>query len=245
MFEDLSASLLELQSLLAETATFQGFLADLAGLAVRSFPNPVSSSVTLVRDGLPETVANSDDLAALADQAQYDRDLGPCLVAYRDGLEVTVVDLEKEDRFGGFPAQAATLGLRSLVALPLRSSGDAIGAFNLYSAEPGVFTDGSLVRARLLTAAAAGALEIARRMTEQSQLNEDLKTAMTSRRIIDQALGITMAKEGCDADTAFAQLRRQSQTQHRKLREIAVEIITETAGSPPVEAPVFVPAPPR
>src|SRR3954447_8821060 len=181
MFEELSASLIEMQSLLAGTATFQSFLTDLAALAVRSFPEAVSASVTLVRDGRPETVVSSDDSASEADLAQYAREEGPCLSAYSTGIEVVVDDLEAETRFGEYPAQALALGLRSLVALPLRSAGDAMGAFNLYSGKPSVFTDGSLVRARMLCAAAAGALEVARRVTEQAQLNDDLKAAMASR----------------------------------------------------------------
>jgi AmiR/NasT family two-component response regulator len=94
----------------------------------------------------------------------------------------------------------------------------------------------------MLAAAASGALEVARRLTEQAQLNEDLKAAMASRRVIDQALGITMAREGCDADTAFALLRRTSQNGHRKLREVAADLVTRTGGVPPAEAPVFQPA---
>jgi len=245
LIEELSGRFLEIQSLLAETATFRGFLSDLVALAVRSFPEKVSSSVTLMRGGQPETAVSSDELATMADQAQYGLETGPCLTAFRSGQEVIVTDLEQESRFGEYPGKAVALGLRSMVAMPLSGSGDAVGAFNVYAAEPGVFTDGSLVRARVLASVAAGAVEIARRLTEQSQLNDDLKAAMASRRIIDQALGITMAQESCDADAAFAVLRRRSQTEHRKLRDIALSIVTETAGAPPVEAPDFVPGPQR
>jgi AmiR/NasT family two-component response regulator len=93
----------------------------------------------------------------------------------------------------------------------------------------------------MLASAAAGAVEVARRLMEQSQLNEDLKAAMASRRIIDQALGITMGEEGCDADTAFSILRRRSQNEHRKLREVATDLVTKTGGVPPNDAPVFQP----
>lgn len=245
MAEDLRTSLLEMQALLSETSTFSDFLADLTELARRSFRVDVSCSITLLRDGRRDTAASSDDVATMADEAQYSGQDGPCLLALREGSEVVIDDLTTESRFGDYPGKAAALGLRSVVALPMPGNDKAVGALNLYSTQPGVFTDGTLSRARLLTAAASGALEVARRLIEQSQLNEDLKAAMASRRIIDQALGITMAREGCDADTAFAMLRRISQNEHRKLREVAVDLVTRTGGVPPSDAPVFQPARPR
>jgi GAF domain-containing protein len=242
MAEDLRKSLLEMQALLSETSTFSAFLSELTDLARRSFRVDVSCSITLVRDGRRDTAASSDDIATMADEAQYSEQEGPCLSALRDGSEVVVDDLTTETRFGDYPGKAVALGLRSVVALPLPGNAEPVGALNLYSTEPGVFTDGTLTRARLLSAAAAGAVEVARRLIEQSQLNEDLKAAMASRRIIDQALGITMAREGCDAETAFGILRRTSQNEHRKLREVAVDLVTRTGGVPPSEAPVFQPA---
>jgi AmiR/NasT family two-component response regulator len=91
----------------------------------------------------------------------------------------------------------------------------------------------------MLAAAASGAVEVARRLMEQSQLNEDLKAAMASRRFIDQALGIIMGQQSCDADTAFDLLRRTSQNSHRKLRDVAIDLVTEIGGVRPEIAPVF------
>lgn len=246
MAEELGASFLEIQDLLSETETFAEFLSDLTDLAKRSFRTEVHCSITLLRDGRRETAASSDDIATVADEAQYTEQQGPCLLALASGEEVVIDDLSTEQRFGNYPGKAEALGLRSVVALPMMPGNDAtLGALNLYAAEPGVFTDGTLTRARALASAAAGAVEVARRIVEQAQLNQDLRAAMASRRVIDQALGITMALERCDADTAFAHLRRLSQTEHRKLREIAVELVTRTGGVPPADAPVFQPAKPR
>ncbi len=239
--DGLQASLLEMQQLLVESSTFVEFLQDLTYLAARSFSEDVACSITLGEGRRIETAASSEDLARLADQEQYGAAVGPCLAAMRDVSEVVVVDLPAESRFGDYPSRAAPLGVRSIVALPLRTSENALGAMNLYSREPGVFTDGSLVRARALAAAASGAVEISRRMSEQAELNEDLKSALASRRVIDQAIGIVMARENCDADAAFGVLRRTSQNEHRKLREVAIEVVTKTGGVRPTEAPVFAP----
>src|SRR4051794_30793525 len=190
--DGLQDSLLEMQQLLVGTRTFVEFLQELTNLAARSFPEDVACSVTLGVGRRVETAASSEELARLADQEQYAAEVGPCLMAMREGTDVVVVDLSADPRFGDYPQRAAPLGIRSIVALPLRTSETSFGAMNLYSRERGVFTDGSLVRARALAAAASGGVEISRRLTEQAELNEDLKSALASRRIIDQAIGIVM-----------------------------------------------------
>jgi GAF domain-containing protein len=240
--EDLQTRFLELQGLLSETETFAEFLTDLTDLAKRSFTQDVACSITLLRDARRETAASSDDIATVADEAQYAEQTGPCLTALAEGVEVVIDDLNNEPRFLGFSGKAAALGLRSVVAVPMPGNDGPVGALNIYATEAGVFNDGALTRARMLAAAASGAVEVARRLMDQSQLNEDLKAAMASRRIIDQALGITMAHHGCDADTAFATLRRTSQNEHRKLREVAVDLVTRTGGVPPSDALVFQPS---
>ena len=58
---------------------------------------------------------------------------------------------------------------------------------------------------------------------------------MASRTIIDQAIGILMGQQRCNAAQAFAILRTASQTRNRKLRDIAADIVTSVGGplSPP------------
>jgi hypothetical protein len=54
---------------------------------------------------------------------------------------------------------------------------------------------------------------------------EDLRAAMTTRPVIDQAKGILMARHGCTADEAFAMLSQASQRENRKVRDIALAIV--------------------
>jgi len=57
-----------------------------------------------------------------------------------------------------------------------------------------------------------------------------LGEALTSRAVIDMAKGIVMAREPCGPDEAFGRLRHLSQVNHRKLRDIAQEIVDQVAG---------------
>jgi AmiR/NasT family two-component response regulator len=58
---------------------------------------------------------------------------------------------------------------------------------------------------------------------------ENLETAMESRSVIDQAIGILMAPGGRWPDEAFALLVGVSQRHNRKLREVATELVEATA----------------
>jgi AmiR/NasT family two-component response regulator len=54
---------------------------------------------------------------------------------------------------------------------------------------------------------------------------EQLRIALVSRGVIDQAKGIIMAARGIGAEAAFGILVRQSQQQNRKVRDLAEEFV--------------------
>ena len=56
----------------------------------------------------------------------------------------------------------------------------------------------------------------------------NLRQALSSRSVIDQAKGILMARHGYDADEAFAALSELSQQENVKVRDLAV-LLTEQA----------------
>lgn len=61
---------------------------------------------------------------------------------------------------------------------------------------------------------------------------KNLEIALTSNRHIAMAIGILMATQHLSADQAFDLLRSASQSQHRKLRELA-EAVLFTGHIPP------------
>ena len=56
----------------------------------------------------------------------------------------------------------------------------------------------------------------------------NMRLAMESRAVIEQAKGVLMAQRQVDADQAFEILREASQRYNRKLRDIAVGIVEGT-----------------
>jgi hypothetical protein len=58
-----------------------------------------------------------------------------------------------------------------------------------------------------------------------------LQTALDSRVVIEQAKGITAARELISPDEAFRRIRRQARSGRRKLHDLAAEIVSTTSKS--------------
>lgn len=55
--------------------------------------------------------------------------------------------------------------------------------------------------------------------------NENLRSALDSRVIIEQAKGAVSARCGVDPDVAFEMLRGLALSQHREIHEFAAEVV--------------------
>jgi hypothetical protein len=65
-----------------------------------------------------------------------------------------------------------------------------------------------------------------------------MRTAMASRAVIEQAKGILMLIAGCSEQVAFEVLTHISSTTHRKVRDLAVAITESACGRAPLPADV-------
>ena len=57
-----------------------------------------------------------------------------------------------------------------------------------------------------------------------------LRTAMASRAVIEQAKGVLMLLTGCGDERSFDLLTHISSHTHRKVREVAAELVSSAAG---------------
>jgi GAF domain-containing protein len=223
--DELTAAMAELASLLVDEDDLAGMLDRVSRLAVRSIPDCDSAGITLLAGDEPMTAAASDERTLTVDVAQYKTGDGPCLEAYRTKIIQRVVVEEAFARYPDFAVAAHEAGIRSFLAAPLLVRGEGIGALNLYSFEPHGFA--SLDEAVVVLFAAQAAVAVANSRLYQSArtLSAQLQAAMTSRAVIEQAKGVIMAVNAVDADVAFDLLRRASQAENRKLRQIAAEVV--------------------
>jgi GAF domain-containing protein len=234
-----TGDLRELHDVLLSTPSIEQFLHEMAVMAARLGRGALSCGMTMRSSGRPVTVACSDQVAARVDEVQYELDDGPCLHAMRDGCMVRIEDTAEKACWPEFEAQAAAHGIRSCLALPLNADGKPVGALNLYSRRTSAFGAAEARRVENFAENASGALSLAMRLASHATLIEQLRSSLISRTVIDQALGIIMARERCTQARAFTILRAASQNSNVKLRDIASAVVTSVSGEPPQPAPPF------
>jgi GAF domain-containing protein len=218
-----------LQELILSTEGMTDFLDELVQLAAAGHG---SCAITVSLDEKTRTVASSDALAARGDEIQYAQDEGPCLEAMRTAALVDVPDLATDDRWGNYRSYALAQGIRSMLSTPLGVDSQTFGALNLYSTKAWAFDAGARAQAERWAQQASGAVGVALRLAERTRHGQQLAEALSSRSIIDQAIGILMAQQRCSSAAAFEILRSASQGRNVKLRTIAADIVHAVGGTP-------------
>ncbi|MDP9071250.1 MAG: GAF and ANTAR domain-containing protein [Actinomycetota bacterium] len=220
--DELSKSLSSLSSLLVSEESTETTLRRVADLAHATIGSCDGAGVTLAKEEKAVTAACSTDVVLEVDGAQYDSGEGPCLDAIRQ-LQVFRVDTLPDPAWPSFSAAALEKGFNSVFSIPLTVRDEALGALNLYSRQQHGF-DACEEVGLMFAAQAAVALSNAQVHGATKALADHLSQAVASRDVIGQAKGILMAREGCTAEQAFDMLRRVSQRENRKLREVAEEM---------------------
>jgi GAF domain-containing protein len=200
-------------------------LAEMCRIAVRALPPADGATFTSFGESGPGAVAASDDWSKALDELQYREHEGPCLDAARTGLVFRVRDLAADSRWPTYAPRAAEQGARSMVSLPLTVEGKVLGALNVYSREPDVFTSETVSIAEVIAAHASLAMHVSTALVQHRTLSEGLREAMSSRAVIEQAKGILMAQRKVTAEAAFDLLREASQHRNVKLRLVAEEVV--------------------
>ncbi|HVF15066.1 MAG TPA: ANTAR domain-containing protein [Acidimicrobiales bacterium] len=211
---------------LLDDAALDDLLQKVVLLACRTVPPADSVSIT-VADGAGYRTSNSTDNEALAiDRAQYAGGDGPCLQALRTGRQVQVAVGNLGGRWPAFEEKASAEGVGAVLSTPLmRTPSSAIGALNIYSHDAAGFDESSRLTAEVIAEHAAILAGNTLDLLTAAQLNEQLRQALASREIIGEAKGIIMERQSCTRDEAFDVLRRASQRENRKLRDLAEELV--------------------
>ncbi len=222
------AALIDLVGRSAAEESLGNQLARVTRLAVAAGACDVAG-VMLIGTGTAHMAAGSDPGVALLYQVEYAADAGPCLDAARARRVNVLPSTRAETPWPEFSAQARRIGVASLMAVPLVVDDESIGAFSFYSNHDNAFPDAPDAAAGLIAAQAAATVANARLITAARAQAAQLEGALGSRSVIEQAKGIVMATLHCSSDEAFEQLRVRSQSENRKLRQIAQEVVDAVA----------------
>jgi len=240
MSNETQTDLIGLQDALLHTDNMEQFLHALAVLSTRVVTDELSCGMTVRQRGRPPaTAACTDPLASKADEIQYQTGDGPCPHAIRHARVVRIDDVATHGRWPRFARQALSLGIRSCLAVPLIADGEPVGALTMYARRLGAFGPAETGRAQRFAKHASGALTLALRMASCHDVNDQRRSSIVSRTVIDQALGVIMATERVPQDKAFALLRTVSQNTNVKLRDLAADIVTSVSGERPRPAAPF------
>lgn len=223
----------EIQELLVSAVPVDSLLDTIVGHAARRAG--ASAAITVRLGRRTAVAAASDALAAACDRAEQAAGEGPCLDASREQRRITVPDVREDPRWPAWREATLEAGFCATAALPAaRHDGvDVDLAIDLYHREPGEWAEDVLRDVARFADDAARAVAVAAQAQEQRRTNEDLRSAMAARAVIDQALGVVMAQNRCGPEEAFEILRRASQTRNQKMRDLAAGIVASVSGQAP------------
>jgi GAF domain-containing protein len=179
------------------------------------------------------SIAASDDRFAHLEELQVRHQEGPCIDAFEIKELVSAEDLADERRWPQFSRAAVARQVRAVLASPLPYNQNAVGVVAVLSEQRRPWSaEGELA---LLAFTDLAALLIASMMQgeQQSELAAQLQGALNSRKVIEQAKGVLMGKQGISARAAYEQLRMQARAERRKLVAVCAEIVTDAARSGP------------
>ena len=182
--------------------------------------------MTMAVKGRVQTPVYTDEDAPEIDAAQYRTGVGPCVDAFRDCAMYLVPSTPEDERWKPFSEACVAHGVLSMMSLPVAANGESLGALNFYSRTERAFDADAEAVAAAFAAQAGVIIANARAYWDAKELGEQLTEALSTRVITEQAKGLLMST-GLSADAAFDVLKKASQSQNRKLRDVAADIVAE------------------
>ncbi|GAB2454556.1 GAF and ANTAR domain-containing protein [Conyzicola lurida] len=196
-------------------------------LATLTIP-AVGDTGILLADSAGElhVVASSSERADHIQMLQLGAGSGPCIECFTTGLPVNVDDIgTAATAWPDYYRAARRQNVRAVHALPLRLRDHTIGAMSIFSEQTGDFSDQDAALAQALADAATIAILQIRTRDTQRRTEEQLKIALESRVLIEQAKGIVAGGRKIPVDDAFELLRSYARANQAKLHEVAQLVV--------------------
>ncbi|MDQ7807893.1 GAF and ANTAR domain-containing protein [Amycolatopsis sp. A133] len=225
LFDEVTGALEALTAVLREEDDFRILLQHVCRQVRHAVPGVDEASVTLVTGEVPHTATATSGVVSELDGEQYRIGDGPCLEAIRSGKIVRTTVSDAVERWPDFARGAREAGFGSFLAAPLVADEQFSGAVNCFGRRDDGFEEVEAQLLELYTAAVEAILRVYSRYLRARERAEHLRTALTSRAVIDQAKGMLMAIRQVGADDAFALLVDQSQRENTKLRDVAERFV--------------------
>jgi transcriptional regulator with GAF, ATPase, and Fis domain len=215
---------------LADTLVDSYDVVDLLQLLVDSCRDllDVTEAGILLQDGPGEleVVASTSESSRLVEAMQLSAQNGPCIESYLTGRVVNVPDIAMSpERWERFRASALEQGFHSAYAIPMRLRETTIGTVNLLRNEPGELGASDIVAAQAFADVATIGILHQRSNRENEVVAQQLRSALNSRIIIEQAKGVVAHTHGVLIDEAFDLIRGYARSNRLGLSEVAARLV--------------------
>jgi transcriptional regulator with GAF, ATPase, and Fis domain len=178
-----------------------------------------AAALKVFEHGVPSVLAATDPALRCVLERHVHLGSAPLFDVYRDCDPISIPDLRLETRWPAYANDLSqNLGMHTVYALPLACGDKPSGVLGLYARAVDAFDEDDKAVADIVGAHAAAALADA---VGQAQM----RAALDSRTVIGQATGVLMERFDLPPDAAFGVLRRLSQAQNLKLRDIATQVV--------------------
>ncbi len=199
-----------------------------AQFAVAAIPGADGAGLALLENGRSDTIVATAPFVNQVDAIQYGLGEGPCISAAATGTTVRSGDIGRDRAWPRFGVRVARLGVHSVLSLPLIVGEQVLGAMNIYAHPVDAFDERAQELGQQYAVPAAISVQNAQVLFQAQRLAGELQTAMVTRAVIDQAVGIVMSRSGCGPSEAFDRLRAISQRENTKLSVVSQRMVDDT-----------------
>jgi GAF domain-containing protein len=207
-------------------------LGDVAEFAMQAIPGVDGAGVTLIdADSCTpraEGWAATPQFVREIDALQYGvLNEGPSVTCMQSRRPTVSGSIGSDDRWPHFGGHVARMGVHSVLALPLMIAERVIGAINAYAYQRDAFAEHAVQLGAQFAGPAAVSVYNAQLLASAQERTDRLQRALSSRAVIDQAIGIIRSRSGGTAEEAFDRLARRSQADNIKLNVVAERLVEE------------------
>ena len=177
-------------------------------------------------EGDLQVLASTSEASRVLELYQLESADGPCLESVRTGRPVSAHDVDElQSRWPEFAAMAVSHGYLAVHACPLRLREETIGALNVFGTEAAPLQAEDLRIAQALADVATIGILQQRSLHRSWLVAEQLRNALDSRIVIEQAKGVLAEHGKTDMERAFHTMRAYARRTNSKLGVIAEQLV--------------------
>ncbi|MEV6756629.1 GAF and ANTAR domain-containing protein [Streptomyces sp. NPDC051214] len=187
-----------------------------------------------------QLIAASDEHTRTLELFALQADQGPCVECHRSGTARFNISLKSPEETAAFPLfaeRACQAGYATTHALPMRLRQKVVGAMNLFDTREQNLSVGDARVAQALADVATIAILQHRTIVHGNIERTQLRAALSSRILIEQAKGILAERWQATLDEAFDALRKHARAHQQTLAGLCQQLIDGSLDPLTIERP--------